>query len=267
MTSVPTPARLDFHNHLIPGVDDGAKTIEDSIAALNTMREQNILKVVATPHLRASLVRQMRGGNRYFEAVEEAWTQLVTAGANSGVAVYRGFEILLDMPSIDATNPLLRLAGSNFILVEFPFLSIPPHSDDALFSIKIQGFDPIVAHPERYRDLQENPAGARDWVRVGAYLQANAGSFIGQYGRAAERTVWTLLELGLLSYVCSDFHATGLCHTEPAYNAIEKRCGPDVPRLLFSENPLKILKNEPPARVQPPLTKGILGWLRSRLRR
>lgn len=264
MTSVANPIRLDFHNHLIPGVDDGAKTIEDSIAALNTMREQNILKVVATPHLRASLVRQMHEENSYFEAVEEAWTKLVEAGTNSGVAVYRGFEILLDVPSIDATNPLLRLAGSNFILVEFPFLSIPPHSDDALFSIKIQGFDPIVAHPERYRDVQENPATPREWVRVGAYLQANAGSFVGQYGRAAERTVWKLLELGLLSYVCSDFHAVGACHTEPAYKAIEKRYGPDVPRLLFSENPLKILKNEPPVRVQPPQRRGILGWLRSR---
>jgi protein-tyrosine phosphatase len=261
-------SKLDFHNHLIPGVDDGAASVDDGVAGIATMAAQGIRHIVATPHLRASLVTRGTDFPSYLADIGASWERLLEAAKTiSGVALFRGFEILLDVPSLDLSNPLLRLAGSKFALVEFPFVSIPPHSADALFSLRIQGFVPIVGHPERYADVQLNPSYVEEWRRVGAHLQANAGSFIGQYGGAAERTVWKLLELGLLSYVCSDFHAVGACHTEPAYRAIEKRYGPDVPRLLFSENPLKILKNEPPLPVQPPVSRGILGWVRSRLRR
>jgi protein-tyrosine phosphatase len=260
-------SKLDFHNHLIPGVDDGAATVDDGVAGIATMAAQGIRHIVATPHLRASLVARTTDCASYLGDVGVAWQRLLDSAAPmEGINIYRGFEILLDVPSVDLSDPLLRLAGSKFVLVEFPFVSIPPHSETALFNIKIQECEPIVAHPERYAGIQEDPLRAKEWLRVGAHLQANAGSFIGQYGRAAERTVWTLLELGLLAYVCSDFHAVGACQTEPAYKAIEKRYGPDVPRRLFSDNPLGILKNETPLRVQPPPRRGILGWLRSRLR-
>ena len=261
-------SKVDFHNHLIPGVDDGARTLEQSIAAMGAMADQEIRQIITTPHIRASLLEQPPHLENFLGEVDHAWQRLLEAArVHPGINLSRGFEIMLDVPSIDLSNPLFRLGGSDSVLVEFPLLSIPPHSEKALFNIKMQGFNPIVAHPERYRDVQENPAGAREWLRVGAYLQANASSFVGQYGSKAEQTAWKLLELGLLSYVCSDFHAVGVCHTEPAYKAIEKRYGPDVPRLLFSENPLKILKKESPVRVQPPLRRGILDWLRSRLPR
>src|SRR5205085_12209325 len=168
------------------------------------------------------------------------------------VSVHRGFEILLDVPSINLTHPTLRLAESKFALVEFGFSDMPPHTADALFQIKMQDYVPIVAHPERYADVQQQPSLIVDWLRVGSHLQANAGSFTGQYGQAAQRTVWRFLELGVLSYVCSDYHASGECHTAAAYKAIAKRYGPEIPRLLFSENPMRILRRERPAAVKAP---------------
>jgi protein-tyrosine phosphatase len=258
---------LDFHNHLIPGVDDGSQSIETSVEALTVMSAQGIADVITTPHFQASLLHRPEAAQMYLDHVQDQWQLLLrTARENfPRVTLYRGFEILLDAPTVDLADERLRLAGSRFVLVEFPFISIPPHSADALFNIKIQECEPIVAHPERYADVQKDPLLVKEWLRVGAHLQANAGSFIGQYGRAAEKTVWKLLELGLLSYVCSDFHAFGACHTEPAFKAIEQRYGPEVPRLLFSENPLKILKSEIPLPVQPPPRKGIVNQLRSRL--
>ena len=258
---------LDFHNHLIPGVDDGSQSIETSVEALTVMSAQDIADIITTPHLQASLLHRPEAAQMYLEHVQLQWQLLLRAARDNfpRVTLNRGFEILLDAPSVHLADERLRLAGSKFVLVEFPMLSIPPHSADALFNIKIQECEPIVAHPERYADVQKDPLLVKEWLRVGAHLQANAGSLIGQYGRAAERTVWKLLELGLLSYVCSDFHAFGLCHTELAYKAIEKRYGPDVPRILFSDNPLKILKSEIPLPVQPPPRKGIIGRLRSRL--
>lgn len=258
-------SKLDFHNHLIPGVDDGAASVDVSMAGIAIMAAQGIRHIVATPHLRASLVTRGAGFASYIADVGASWQQLLdTTKPINGIVLLRGFEILLDVPALDLSNPLLRLGGSKFALVEFPFVSIPPHSSDALFNLRIQGYVPIVAHPERYADVQVNPSRVEEWRRVGAHLQANAGSFVGQYGRAAQKTAWKLLELGSLSYVCSDFHAVGVCHTEKAFAAIEKKYGAGIPRLLFSTNPLRILENEPPLAVHAPLRKGLLDRLRFR---
>jgi len=257
--------KLDFHNHVIPGVDDGASNIEASLSALRAMEAQGIQHVIATPHLRASAASRKDDSHHYFERVDAAWQRLQDAATSVGeVSIYRGFEILLDVPAFDLAEPTLRLAGSQFVLVEFGFGGgIPPHSADALFQIKMQNCVPIVAHPERYIDVQEHPSQIVDWLRVGAHLQANAGSFVGHYGRAAQNVAWRLLEVGVVSYVCSDYHAEGKCYTAPAYAAIGRRYGAEVARLLFSENPLRILKSEPPLPVKAPARKGFVGWLRS----
>lgn len=256
-------SKVDFHNHLIPGVDDGAMTLEQSIAALGAMADQEIRQIITTPHIRASLLEQPPYLENFLGEVDHAWQRLLEAArAHPGINLSRGFEIMLDVPSIDLNNPLLRLGGSDSVLVEFPLLSIPPHSEKALFNIKMQGFNPIVAHPERYRDVQETLTSAREWRRVGAYLQANAGSFVGHYGPEAERTAWKLLDVGLLSFVCSDFHAVGICHSREAYEAIDERHGAQTAELLFSSNPERILRNESPLLVEPGVRKkGLLARL------
>ena len=244
---------LDFHNHLIPKVDDGAESIGESEHALATMQGQGIGNVITTPHLRASLLKNERGRDIYLERVDSSWQFLsATAAAKfPDVRLERGFEILLDIPEIDLGDPRLRLAKSMFALVEFPFLSIPPHSDRVLFDIKMQRYVPIVAHPERYRDIQDNPDAADGWRRVGALLQVNAGSLLGKYGPEAERTGWELLRRGWASYVCSDYHAKGNCDSAAAAVAIRDRGGVEQVGLLFTTNPERILTSELPDSVPP----------------
>lgn len=254
--------RLDFHNHVIPSVDDGASSLDASLTAIETMHAQGIGHIIASPHLRASLTRDRQKWDEYATRIDSAWQLLQHATITSPVKLHRGFEILLDQPSIDLSSPLLRLAGSHFVLVEFYFESIPPHSADALFNIRVQNHYPIVAHPERYLDIQQKPGRVVDWLRVGAYLQSNAGSFVGYYGRAAQRVAWRLLKAGVVSYICSDYHATGTCHTAAAARRIERRYGKEIAHLLFSENPLRILRNETPVPVSPK-RRGFTGWLRS----
>ena len=245
------PDRLDFHNHVIPNVDDGAASLDASLAAIKAMHGQGIGHIIASPHLRASLVRNRTKWEQYAGRIENSWKSLQAAATSSPVSLYRGFEILLDEPAIDLSNPLLRLAGSSFVLVEFPFEFIPPYNADAIFSIKMHNRYPIVGHPERYLDIQQSPGRVVDWLRGGAYLQSNAGSFVGHYGPAAEKLAWRLLKTGVVSYVCSDYHATGTCHTAAAVRRIGRKYGDEIVDLLFSENPLRILRDEPPLPVTP----------------
>ena len=258
--------RLDFHNHVIPNVDDGAADLDAALAAIETMRAQGIGHIIASPHLRASVARNLAKGDDYFARVDTAWGLLEKAASSSAPRLHRGFEILLDEPTVDLSNPVLRLAGSSFVLVEFPFNFIPPHSADVLFNIRVQSHYPIVAHPERYADVQQNPGRVADWLKVGAYLQANAGSFLGIYGGAARKIAWRLLEAGVISYVCSDYHSVGPCHTQAAFNVIASRFGREIADLLFSGNPLRILRNELPTVVQP-RKKGLRFFLKSLLAR
>ena len=262
---------LDFHNHLIPQVDDGAESIGESEHALATMQGQGIGKVITTPHLRASLLKNEGERDIYLERVDSSWRSLsATAAAKfPDVRLERGFEILLDIPEIDLSDPRLRLAKSIFALVEFPFLSIPPHSDRVLFDIKMQGYVPIVAHPERYRDIQGDPDAADRWIRVGALLQVNAGSLLGKYGPQAERTGWELLQRGWASYVCSDYHAKGNCDTAAAAVAVRNRGGVEQVDFLFTTNPERILTSELPASVPPLQLQRVrfLDRLRNALRR
>ena len=254
--------RLDFHNHVIPNVDDGAADLKIALAAIATMRSQGIGHVISSPHLRASLTRSNRKWSAYLARVDKEWERLTKAAAGSRVHLHRGFEILLDLPTIDLSNPALRLAGSDFVLVEFPFETIPHYSVDSLSEIRLQNRHPIIAHPERYLDIQRRPARVVDWLELGAKLQANAGSFIGHYGREVERIAWRLLEAGALSYICSDYHGIGPCHTAAAARRIERRYGRETVNLLFSENPLRILRNELPLAVSA-RPKGFTAWLRS----
>jgi protein-tyrosine phosphatase len=260
------PDRLDFHNHVIPNVDDGAPTLDVALGAIETMRAQGIGDIIASPHLRASVLRTGKKWDDYAARVDDMWEVLRTAAGPSPVRLHRGFEILLDEPTIDLSNPLLRLAGSSFVLVEFPFEFIPPHSADALFNIRVQNRFPIVAHPERYLDIQQSPGRVVDWLRVGALLQSNAGSFVGHYGRAPERIAWRLLKAGVISYVCSDYHATGPCHSAAAARRIERKYGKEIVDLLFSENPLRILRNEPPLPVSPKSRGFFSGLIKKRNR-
>lgn len=243
---------LDFHNHLIPQVDDGSESIEASAGAIAIMRDQGIKNIITTPHLRASLL-QTNEYSGYFAAVDAGWKQLSDYASKHfpDVRLERGFEILLDVRNPDLTDPRTRLAGTQFILVEFPFTSVPPNSPQALFDIRMQGYEPIVAHPERYLDAQLSPRLIEQWIGIGVPLQLNAGSLLGVYGPQAKKTSWQILANGWASYVSSDYHARGTCHTAAAVKAIKSRGSDEVVDLLFTTNGERILAGERPLAVEP----------------
>jgi protein-tyrosine phosphatase len=257
---------IDFHNHVIPGVDDGAEDAAESRSALVAFGEQGVRAVVATPHVEGSLTADpVRLAARMAE-LDRGWTLLQGAAAEVGtVEVFRGAEVMLDQPELDLSDARLRLAGTGFVLIEFPFMAVPPNAEQSLFSIRMQGYKPILAHPERYANAASDPKDAEGWVRVGAHLQVNAGSLLGRYGPRAQTLAWRLVRGGIAAYVASDHHARGTLHLRAARAELERRGGAEQADLLMNVNPERLLAGDDPLPVppfegrRPPLWRRLLG--------
>lgn len=252
---------IDFHNHLIPGVDDGAADAEQAAAGLATFLEQGVDTVVATPHVNGSLTTSPAALAERLAEIDAGWAELEAAARDSGVAVHRGAEIMLDVPAPDLSDPRLRLAGTPSVLVEFPFMNVPPNALQALFELRMAGWMPVLAHPERYANAARDLADAAEWRRMGAALQVNAGSLLGRYGKPASALAWGLVEHGLASYLSSDYHARGRCPVAECRAELERRGGEHQARLLMEENPRRMLEGAPPLSV-PPLSAPRPFWKR-----
>lgn len=256
---------IDFHNHVIPAVDDGAGDTEQSVAALRTFAEQGVHTVVATPHVSGALTGDAAALAERLAELDAGWAALQgVAGQVPGVTVLRGAEVMLDTPAPDLSDPRLRLGGTSFVLVEFPFMTVPPNATQALFDLRMRGWTPVLAHPERYGNASPDLSEAEEWRRVGAFLQVNAGSLLGRYGESAQRLAWTLVGRGWVDYLSSDYHARGRCPIAECRAELERRGAGEQARLLMEENPRRMLAGDiplpvPPLEAKKPLWRRLLG--------
>jgi protein-tyrosine phosphatase len=217
------------------------------------MRAQGIRQIITTPHFRASTLSQPAQFQAEMSRIDEAWQTLETAVAEGfpDVVLRRGVELALDEP-IDAVKDLrVRLGGSRFVLVEFPYFMIPPNSSHVLVRLRQGGVTPIVAHPERYQNVGEDLAVLLDWKRRGAFLQLNAGSVVGAYGSRVERLAWNCLRAGVIDYLSSDYHSRGKCLTETAKARFAERGADSQFQGLASVNGDRLLNGLDPIPVTP----------------
>jgi protein-tyrosine phosphatase len=255
---------VDFHNHVMPGVDDGATDRAEAEDALRALAEQGVAHVIATPHVEGSLTLRPDALSHRLGELDDAWATLqAVARVVPQLQVYRGAEVMLDTPEPDLSDERLRLAGGRFALIEYPFMTVPPHSTNALANIMDAGFVPIVAHPERYAGIAPGSRLPEEWCGAGALLQVNAGSITGRYGPQARQNVLDLLGRGLVHFVCSDFHARGRPYLRRARAALAEMGGSEHAELLMGGNPRRLLEGQQPLRVPPLRTRhGVLNRLR-----
>jgi protein-tyrosine phosphatase len=244
---------LDFHNHLIPGVDDGAASLEESLSGIGRMRAQGITHIITTPHFRASILARHEQFQSEMGRIDEAWRVLQSAVAEGfpDVVLHRGVELALDEPIDSVSDVRIHLAGSRFVLVEFPYFMIPPNSSRALVRLRQGGVTPIVAHPERYQNVDADLAVLYEWKRSGAFLQLNAGSIVGAYGPRVERLGWKCLRAGVVDYLSSDYHSRGTCLTEGAKKRLGERSGVSQFETLAVFNGDRLLNGLDPTPVTP----------------
>jgi len=244
---------VDIHSHLVPGVDDGARDVAAAVESVERFTKLSIRRIVTTPHIDGSLTHHPARLEARLAEVSEAWERAAeTIGARlPGVEYRRGHEVLLDVPEVDLSDPRLRLAGTSFVLVEWPRLKIPPRTGPVLERIRAMGYRPIVAHPERYSGIADAMHVVQEWRTVGAYLQVNYGSIVGAYGESARAAADRLLRRGWVDYLSSDFHGHARLeiHMAEATAALEALGAHEAVTALCKTNPGRVLSDEEPLPV------------------
>jgi protein-tyrosine phosphatase len=245
---------IDIHSHLLPGVDDGSRSIEASVEVLTRFASDGVDVLVCTPHLLASEAASAPVDS-YREILES-----LRAAAPAVPRLELGWEIMLDIPGTDLSAPGLALAGSTAVLVEFTHAGVPPGATEELTRLRASGVVPVLAHPERYWGC--TPESVAAWRRAGAVMQVDVVGLLagGRMGALATE----LLQHGLVDCFASDNHADGQAL------AVARRWLEDLgagahAHLLTTVNPGRLLQNEPPLPV-PPLVSPAPGVGRSMFR-
>jgi protein-tyrosine phosphatase len=198
------PELIDLHSHILPGVDDGARDLAESVAIAEAAVADGVKVMAATPHVRADYPTRSDTMNRLVAEVRAA-----LARAGVPLDVQPGGELALDslarMSLADASR--FGLAGNpSYLLLEFPYYGWPLEIETVVLWLRRGGVTAVVAHPERNGDVQANPDCLRPLVHAGALVQITASSLDGSLGRSSRSTAVRLLELELAHLVASDAH-------------------------------------------------------------
>jgi len=233
---------IDIHTHILPGIDDGPQTWEDTIGLVRQGYNDGIRGFVATSHILDNLDT----------TTESLFTDLFTqlkqrlSDENLPMSVWLGAELHCQA-DFGAASPLTSFSGAGvYSLVELPLGAIPAHTGDLLFSLSLQGITPIIAHPERNREIQLQPRRAWEFARRGILFQINGGSITGQFGRRTEKTARLMLDNDLVTFVASDCHhaVSRPMILSSAYRVVERRYGNERADRLFRTNPVKAVRGE-----------------------
>ncbi len=244
----------DFHSHLIPGVDDGAADLAESRAAVAAMARDGVTTAITTPHFDGSLTLAPFMADERLAQFDGGFAALTADAevAAAGVCLLRGVELMLDVPDPDVSDPRLRLNGGRFVLVEYPGLLLPlAHADYAVRALRDKGWQPVLAHPERYRNVDESLEQLLALRFAGAYFQVNAGSLVGDHGDRPRRRAAALLARGWVEYGSSDYHGRGAPAVAAARAALAANGASEQADLLFCENPARLVRDESPRPVYP----------------
>ena len=234
---------MDMHCHCLPGVDDGAENLEESLEMLRHAYADGIRAVIATPHY------HHRRGHAPKEVILEKVQQVQEAIKETcpDMVIYPGNELYYSssLPELIAEEKICTLAGSRYVLVEFSPDKEYAEMRNALMNVQAQGVWPILAHIERYFCLVKKPALAKELADMGVYLQVNAGGVLGRYGRKEKSLIKKMFASGCISFVATDAHDTENRKQELSECAdyVRKKFGQDVVDACFLENPQAVAKN------------------------
>lgn len=225
---------IDLHSHLLPGVDDGSRSVEQSVRVLQQFAADGVTGVCLTPHVLASQASQgvPEPHNRAFEAL-----RLV---APAELVLYRGAEVMLDRPleAQVAEDRRVTLNGTRYILVEFSRLVAAQTVEHALSNVIAIGLVPVLAHPERYKCCR--PAAVSRWKSLGALMQVDGPTLLSSRSRGIRAR--ELVQLGLADIAAGDNHGDDRS-LGPVWQALLAQDGAMQAQLLCRKNPQAIIED------------------------
>lgn len=244
---------IDLHCHILPGIDDGARTLDEAIEMCRMAAAEGCRAMVATPH-------QRRGA--WWNADRESITGIakkVQAAVGSVLRIYLGGEVHVDSDLLAEVEKLpgggiFTLAGSKYLLIELGAHGRGSEAIHVVHELTVAGWRPILAHPELIPWLADDFDLLERLVALGARLQLTAMSVTGDFGQLPQASTHTLIEAGLAHFVASDCHdrqrrPPGM---RRAYHLIAGRWGAEVAKRLVSDNPRAVVQNRPLPQMERP---------------
>jgi len=243
---------IDIHSHILPGLDDGSKSLEESVEMLRQAAGAGTKDIVASPHANQEYTFDPK-------IVEQKIGELQAAVGDTP-RIHYGCDFHLTLENIEDA---LRLPGKysighrGYLLVEFSDFHIPKNADEIFSQMMNVGLHPIITHPERNQLLQRRIQDLESWVAQGVHLQVTGQSLMGRFGKTAKGCAHELMSRGLVHFLASDAHDTRWRTTaldEPR-QYVERRFGAEAALRLFEENPRSALAGVPLTAVPLPVRR------------
>ena len=232
---------IDLHSHVLPGVDDGSRSVEQSVRVLRTFAAKGITDVACTPHLLASKVE-----DGWPQKYLDAWAKL-TSMVPEGITLHRGAEVMMDRPiPASIVERKVTINGSRYVLVEFPRMVPADIVARALQEVARTGLVPILAHPERYSSCSVDTVQL--WRDTGAVIQVDATTMT--LPRSRGERARDIVCAGLADILAADNHGDER-NVANALDWLTENGGEDQALLLLETNPRAILEDKTPYEVDP----------------
>lgn len=226
--------RVDMHSHLLPGIDDGCPDTEASLHLIRGLQDLGYERLYMTPHILPGV--HPNNSN----TISAAYTVLMDAlpdELKSSMSFGTAAEFMIDLEfDTGATIPGNCMLPRNKILIEMSYLSASPNIDDVIYKLQINGYQPILAHPERYPYYYQDKGHIEKFKDQGCLIQCNLLSFAGYYGKAVRKAAMDIADQGLIDYLGTDMHHDRHLQALHAYYTLH-----DV-SILFKKN--QILNSE-----------------------
>lgn len=232
----------DLHCHILPGLDDGSSSLEESVEMAHIALESGVNTICTTPHF---LCTDEEEGRVFLEASDASFRALSEVIDRRSLRLVPGAEVLFT----ESTPDLLRrglvptLGSSPYMLTEFYFDDTIGAMEHGFEVISSFGLIPVIAHPERYNAVRSHPDAISRWFSYGYIIQVNKGSIIGTFGETIATIAEDIISHGLCHIVASDAHAADRRTTDMSIvkDALVQYCGARYANILLNENPSRIL--------------------------
>jgi protein-tyrosine phosphatase len=195
---------IDFHSHIIHGIDDGAKSLNMSLEMLKNSDSEGVEYICATPHFISEEFEIRR--DEYIEKLDSL--ALASREKNLNIKILSGLEIYMhpNLPKLYKEKKIWGINDSEYLLIELPMGQFPLYTEDVFYELMLLGAKPILAHPERNLKIMKNHDLIISLIKQGVLMQSNSGSLLGDYGKEVKKTCEEFVKRNMIHILGSDGH-------------------------------------------------------------